>query len=243
VANGGSPVLIVASADTSIAAPGSVGIRAVGGAKLGNFSASAVALNTPTLSFTDFTTTTSTTDGQLSLNWIDAAGDFVTNNAAAPGDAVALDSGTNLALLNTKVTAATLQVKAAVGGLKKAGAAAGLVAAWSGPGNTNLYWGRIANVGGKYFAQIVKSVNGSLKVLASQKIVSSSLNATGACQLEFDVTSTPGVSAALTLLVNGGSGAGGTTVTFTDSSTTALTTGGNAGISGTTGTSFSDFSV
>jgi hypothetical protein len=106
-----------------------------------------------------------------------------------------------------------------------------------------MYWGRIVNVRGKYVAQIVRNVKGSLTILASQAVVSSSLSTLGVAQLEFEVNATPGVSASLSLLVNGGSGSGGTTVSFKDVSTSALTTGGYVGISGTKGTSFSNFSA
>ncbi len=241
--NGGNPTLVAATADTSIVNPGSVGIRAVGGAALSKFSAVAVNLLSPSLPFTDFTTSNPTADGQLSLNWIDEAGDFITDNPSNPGDAVASNSGTNLAVLSTKVTKTNVQVSAAVSGLKASGAIAGLVAASSGPGNSSLYWGRIVNVGGKFFAQIVKNLNGSSIILVSESLDLLSLSGVGVGQLEFDLTTTPGVPVSMTLLVNGGAGLGGVTISFTDASSTALTAGGNVGISGTTGTNFSNFSA
>ena len=244
VVTGSGSRLVVAAADTGIVTPGSVGIRTIGSAALGNFTANTVALDTPNLPFTDFATSTPTSDGQLSLNWIGAAGDFVTNFAETPGEAVANNTGTNLALLNTTNGTSNLRMTVTVGGLQTSNAAAGLVAGYTGPGNANLYWGRILNMHGKFVAQIVKNVKGVLTVLASEPITAPSLSATGTAQLEFDVIATPGSSTSLALLVNGGSNVGGATVAVTDSSATAsFTQPGNIGICGTTDTRFSNFSA
>ncbi len=79
-------------------------------------------------------------------------------------------------------------------------------------------------------------------IASGTTIESTSLTGTGDAQLEFEVNVTQGNPVSLTLLVNGGSGVGGTTISFKDNSPTAITGTWNIGISGTLGTMFGNFS-
>src|SRR5204862_42041 len=100
--------------------------------------------------------------------------------------------GTGQAVSNSATADATLSgvskkdvyVEATIGGLTSVGQYAGLAARYSGPGDTNMYWGAIGKTGATTFTAVIyKNVSGTWSLVASQAIGSS----IGLGKLRFEV--------------------------------------------------------
>src|SRR5262249_21990211 len=119
-----------------------------------------------------------TPDGQLSTTWLDQAGDF----AQTGGAAVAQNTGTNLAVLDT--TTAFVHVSATVSGIGTIGNNAGVVAHYSGTGDNTEYVAQVVNITGKVFQlQILKKVNGVQSTLKVLTLTTAQFNGTGGIAL------------------------------------------------------------
>lgn len=211
--------LTLATTDSTIAGPGSVGMRGANGESFSNFNASTVVLQSADGIFSDGFA--STTDGQLSNVWLDQSGDFITDGTHAIGQ-----GSRNTAVVNG-FAQANVQVSAAVS-LPGTGMSAGLVARYSGPGDNNLYLGQIVNSHGTYTASVYRSLHGVWTLLASKTLTSAQFNGSG--QLEFDA-----IGSSLRLLVNG------TLTIATDDN--AITTAGSVGIRGSAGAMLGNFNA
>ena len=166
IVNGQGTLVPVALAwDTSITAPGSVGIRGSAGTQFSQFNANAVTLTTPSISpsFTD--NFSATPDGQLNGNWLNQKGNFNVSNGAAVGQV----AGQNIAVLDG-VSAADANTQANIDltapGLA-ANSYAGLVARYTGPLNANMYLGVVVKLAnGKLQPYIERSLGGVWTVLS-----------------------------------------------------------------------------
>jgi hypothetical protein len=157
----------------SISAPGSVGITASGtGVTFSNFA----------VPFSD----SFSANGQLGANWNLQMGNFQVLNGSAQG-AGSLDIATA-----ANMTAANVNLSANVN-VSASGEFAGLIARYSGPGDTNWYWGGLYNNGSSVFAQIYVNVNGNWRLLASTNV-----GVSGSAPIDFQVE-----GSSLQLSVNG----------------------------------------
>ena len=206
--------LIVSATDLTFTT-GSLGLRGTMGATFANYGAAGVALLNPTLPFAD-AFSPQPSDGQLSTNWTDVAGDFTVNGS---GQAVAVNSvPVDIAVLNG-ATAADVTLSANVSSLA-VGQMAALVARYQD--NGTMYYAGVANVHGVATAEIWRVVRGVRKRLGST--VLPSFNG-GVMKLQV-------TGMVLTLTV------GATTLLAADGSITAA---GQVGIRGTAGAQFAGF--
>ncbi len=209
------------SANASALTTGSVGLRSTQGVESSAFNAKLhSALATPTITPTAFSDNFSSTDAvianQLSLNWRENVGNFTLNTTVS----------TQTLTTNTGLAVATLngvsQADVVVTGSAKTlplGQWAGLVARYSGQGDTNMYWaGLTRNIDGAGTAVIYRNLSGNWVLLSSRNIG----QITGTQYLRFEV-----VNDSLKFFVNGN-----WAVSAFDS---ALTTG-SVGVRSTQGT-------
>jgi hypothetical protein len=173
--------LAASAQDGMITAAGSVGLRGYGaGLSWDDFAASAVTGSSgAALPFSD---NFNRPDAPaLGGPWVQPVGAI----AVSGQQVVAQSGGASLAVLNG-VSAADVSVQAAVSvGAGTAARSPGLVARYSGPGDTNLYAGFLTyNPGGSLTADIWRSLNGAWALLASVPVSSSSGT------LRFDVVGT-----------------------------------------------------
>ena len=198
---------------------GTVGIRSNKGAGLDNFAVAA--LNLPTSQapgFNDDFAVNPPTE-QLSINWLERAGNFNVATDAAVGQAAL-----NLATVNG-INAANVDLHAAIT-ISQANQTAGLVARFSGtPGLENYYAAQVTFVGpNNYKIEVIKVVNGIKTVLGS--------------------TSVPAFTANLHFLVSGNNlnvyidGAANPVLALTDASITAAGAVGMKTSAGAAVTSF-----
>ena len=212
--------LVAFAQDSSITAPGSVGMRLGQGVSVSSFSATTLAApSAQTLPFADNFKATS--DGsQLTTNWSDRLGNVTVVNGLATGEsAFNLSTVNGLGIGNAIVTA-----NVAV----NPGGNAGLVARYGGPGYSNFYLGQLRALGnGMFQAAIFKNIGGVFTTIA----VGATTATTGTGTLEFEV-----LGSSLKLIFNNTLLASGF-----DTSLTAAA-GGSAGLrlgQGATASSFS----
>jgi hypothetical protein len=158
VDQGNSHVLVAFTSDTSITAPGTVGLWGSTDATFTNYSTNAVIPTNASLapSFTD--AFAPTPDGQLSTYWHGQVGDLSLANDTATGQ-----TAYNLTTLNG-VNQANVAVQAVIN--VPAGQYAGLVTRYQGTNDQNMYFGMIASSGSGYVAQIYVNHNGVWTLLA-----------------------------------------------------------------------------
>jgi hypothetical protein len=206
--------------DNTITAAGSVGLRGYNaGASWTNFSASTVTGSGASLPFNDNFNRADAPS--LGAPWAEVAGAI----GVSGQQALAQAAGASVATLNG-INAADVSVQATVSvGAGTAARSPGLVARYSGPGDTNLYAGFLTyNPGGSLTADIWRSLNGAWVQLASAPVSSSSGT------LRFDVVGT-----SLNLYLNG---------TLAASSTDGMIASGTVGLRGYgAGVSWDDFSA
>jgi hypothetical protein len=206
--------LLTSAVDTQIPAPGLVGIRGALGTTFGAFSASLLSPSQPPFS-DNFAGGTSP---NLGRSWDEPAGavGLNGNNAAvvntAPGDAVYAGAALADAAVSANVT------------ITATATAAGLVARYSGPGDTNMYLGQLSYNGSVIEAQILRNVGGTWTTLTSANTTLS----LGTTPLEFVVQ-----GSSLQLLTNG--------TLLTSAVDTQIPAPGLVGIRGALGTTFGAF--
>ena len=219
------------SANDSVLTTGSVGLRSTQGAVWSgspNFTAAVrlplVAPATP-LSFSDnfstsnyngATNTLTTTGNGLGLAWKEMVGAYTVGSGLATGA-----GGLNLAIINTVQADVMLTANVTIPVMQYFG----LTARYSGPGDTNMYWGAVGNVGGSYVAYIFKHVNGTWTQLATQSLSSF------AGLIEFSV-----IGSTLTLKLDG------VYYAALDRTDNSISTG-KAGIRSTAGTTVASFTA
>jgi uncharacterized repeat protein (TIGR01451 family) len=178
--------VIAYAQDSSITAPGSVGMRLSLGATVNSFSANTVTVPTSqNLPFTDNFTTTG--DGsQLTTNWSDQLGDVTVVNGQVTGEgAFNLSTVNGLNIGNAKVTT-NINVNP--------GGNAGLVSRYTGPLYNDFYLGQLRDLGnGQFQAAIFKNIGGVFTTIA----VGTTTATTGTGTLEFEV-----VGSSLKLIFN-----------------------------------------
>jgi uncharacterized repeat protein (TIGR01451 family) len=178
--------LVAYAQDTSITAPGSVGMRLSQGANINSFSANKI--TAPTSQTTPFTDnfTNNGYGSQLTTNWSDQLGNVTVVNAAATGEGTFnLSTVNGLNIGNAKVIA---NVSVNPGGN------VGLVARYGGPGYSNFYLGQLRDLGnGQFQAAIFKNIGGVFTTIA----VGTTTAVTGTGTLEFEV-----VGSSLKLIFN-----------------------------------------
>jgi hypothetical protein len=154
----------------------------------------------------------------LGAGWVQNLGDVEIANKAAVGT-----TATDIATLQGVSTAdVKAQADVAVG---SAGVQmAGLVARYSGPGDTNMYWGALVGINGAFQADIFRNVAGVWTELASTPV------GTGTGTLLFDV-----VGPSLKLFLNG------TLMAFATDA--ALTGPGSVGLRVNSGNTFANFAA
>lgn len=176
---------VVATANDTTLTTGSVGMRQSAGASMSNFLATTISLNNVTLPFSDAFNLT--TNGQLDANFLPQLGSFtITSNGT-----VSATSGLDIATLNG-VNQANVDLHTTVN-VSGAGEGAGLVARYSGPGDTNMYFAGLYNNGSAIQAQIWLNLNGTWRLLSSTNV-----NVSGNVPIEFIAN-----GSSLQLLVNG----------------------------------------
>src|SRR5205823_7351331 len=121
--------LVAFANDTAVSGPGTIGLRVGQGASVDNFSADVIILTNPVLPFTD--NFNAATNQQLSSNWLERLGNFKVTGGNATGQAAL-----NIATVNG-VSAAN--VFAEVDIALATGQFVGLVARYTGPGDSNMY--------------------------------------------------------------------------------------------------------
>jgi uncharacterized repeat protein (TIGR01451 family) len=212
--------LVAYAQDTSITAPGSVGMRLSQGVNVSSFSANKI--TSPPVQAVPFTDTfRGISDGsQLTTNWSDQLGNVTVVNSTATGEgAFNLSTVNSLSIGNAKVTA-NINVNP--------GGNAGLTARYGGPGYSNFYLGQLRDLGnGRFQAAIFKNIGGVFTTIT----VGSTTASSGTGTLEFEV-----VGSSLKLIFNNKLLASG----FDTSLTVAA--GGSAGMrlgQGATASSFS----
>jgi hypothetical protein len=173
--------LAASAQDSMIAGPGSVGVRGYNpGISWTNFAANAVTGSSgASLPFADnFNRPDSPI---LGGPWVEDAGAI----GVSGQQALAQAAGASVATLNG-ISAADVSVQATVSvGSGTAARSPGLVARYSGPGDTNLYAGFLTyNPGGSLTADIWRSLNGAWVQLASAPV------GAAAGTLRFDVVGT-----------------------------------------------------
>jgi len=160
---------------------GSAGIITLGGpASIANFQANAASVSSPGVPYTDSFATTP--NNQLSDAWTERIGNFST----AAGGAKGLAAG-NFATVNGSSTTTDTNLQATIV-FSAANQMAGLVARYSGNGDTGMYWGVLrattSNPNGPVVASIYKNVNGTFVLVPG----ASKLINTFAGSFEFDIT-------------------------------------------------------
>jgi hypothetical protein len=153
----------------------------------------------------------------LGAGWVQNLGDLANIGQAAQGTS-ATDIATLQSVSKTDVTTQTDVVVGATGVQM-----AGLVARYSGPGDSNMYWGAIIGINGAFQADIFRNLAGVWTELASTPVN------TGTGTLRFDV-----VGPSMKLYLNG------TLVTFAND--TALTAPGSVGLRANAGNTMDNFS-
>jgi N-acetylneuraminic acid mutarotase len=168
--------LVASAVDATPLAPGSVGLRSLASTTFENFSARAAV-------FDAFTQPNGTPLNPA--RWTQRAGTFtVTNNMLGGGFGVASWNGLN---------EADVRVEAEVT-LANTDSQVGLIARYSGPGDTNMYWGMLANVSGTVYAEIWRNTNGAWALLSFMAVPGNPKNG----HLAFEV-----VGNSLKLFLNG----------------------------------------
>jgi hypothetical protein len=149
---------------------GSTGIYASQGAVVTGFQDAAATITNVAVPPPTFTETfgSPSQGNQLSNSWTEQAGNFTVASNSATGNAA---SAVNLAVVNGMSYAnQALQTTISFSSVNQA---AGLVARYSGAGDTNMYYGMAQNLGGGAIqVYIWKIVNGSWTQLASKKVTS-----------------------------------------------------------------------
>jgi hypothetical protein len=164
--------LLAFAYDTSLTAPGFVGMRVSAGAVLDNFSTDQINLTNPGLPFTD--TFPATLNQQLSTDWRERVGNFNVQGNAATGV-----TGLNVATVNgVSQVNEFAQADVTVG----ANQFAGLVARYSGPGDANMYFAGLVRSASTAQAVIWRNVGGTWTQIAGQNIAT-----TGTGTLRFEV--------------------------------------------------------
>ncbi|MBX3412267.1 MAG: hypothetical protein KF708_06075 [Pirellulales bacterium] len=166
--------LVASTIDTYITGAGSAGIRHSGG-KLDNFQVERATAPTALAASLPFADAFTRNDNSLlAADWVTRAGDF-----RIFGGKVNIGAGeTSIAVLNGAVQA-NVSVVAEID--VTAGGNIGLLARYSGPGDSNAYMGRLVTSGGRYYAQIWKNLGGNWTYLTHAEVAS------GSGTLRFDV--------------------------------------------------------
>jgi hypothetical protein len=158
---------LVAYANDSSLATGTVGMRAYNGVGYGNFTTSVVTPLTPSLPFSD-NFSTLTTGSQLARSWLARAGAFTGN---ASGQMVSANQPANVAVLNA-ISQANVRVQADIVVAASGISSAGLATRYSGTGDDNMYLGTVTGSNGVFTANIFRNVGGVWTLLASSSIAS-----------------------------------------------------------------------
>jgi hypothetical protein len=149
--------LLVYAFDSNLA-NGLAGVGASGGTRLDDFVARAIYLNQVTLPFGD--TFSQATGSSLSRSWVEQQGNF----SVQAGGLRANDPGVNLATVN-QVPTSDMAVEASLV-LGSAGWG-GVVAALSGPGQSNMYGAILSRSASSYKVTLFRNRGGSWVELAS----------------------------------------------------------------------------
>jgi hypothetical protein len=156
-------VVVAFANDTLLTAAGSVGMRAKAGAIMRGFNAAATTLADPGFGFVDHFSTPGA-NGQLNEDWFNQAGNIGVNHGVATGAAAA-----NVATVNG-FTSADVTVQADFA-LTAVGQMAGLITRYSGSGDQNMYFARLAQTGTHtYQVALYVNVAGTWKVLKAQSV-------------------------------------------------------------------------
>jgi len=216
---------IVAYANDSTFAAGSVGMLTSGGAVVvSNFNAAPIPQQSdPANTYSDTFSSqgqdaiTSANNGQLDDYWVNQDGYFTTSGTGTATGATSIA----LATVNGSSTATNEAVSLTINTLTT-GEQVGLVARYSGSGLGNMYSGSImATSANAYTAYIDLYVNGAKTTLFSQNYTGSVSTAVLGKTLEFDV-----VGSSLQLSLNGSIVAYANDSTFATGSVGMLTSGG-----------------
>ncbi len=208
--------VVAFAGDSALSAPGSVGLRGTAGAVYdGKFSVSTLIQFPASLPFDD---DFSHAGEELNFTWLNRVGNFqeVAGAATAAGSL-------NLATVNGISSQRVALVATLTLGV---GEIAGLVTSYSGPGDKNMYFGGLQNLGGGTLqASIWRNLNGVWTQLAVQN-----LSGTGDGTLRFEQ-----VDRSLRLFRND------TLIAFATDS--VLLNGGGIGMLATAGADFHNFSA
>jgi subtilisin-like proprotein convertase family protein len=160
----------------------------------------------------------------LQRQWLETAGYFLIQNnpGLAQNYAVAQAAGANTAILQLATAQAAVSEQADVNLTSTSGSSAGLLARYVD--SNDFYLGRLHNVGGSYFAEILRESGGVLTQLNSAAVSSA------AGTLRFEV-----VGSSLKLFLNN------TLVTFVQDTT--LSAAGNVGLNSSQGATFGNYSA
>ena len=220
--------LVAVAHDSVLTAPGSVGMRSNVGATMDNFGvvphAAATAGSAPFNEnfgsrYNGATNVQDSSGAELPLDWTERIGAFATSAGAATSSAL-LDLATVNGLTATNPT---ITINATIANV---GQTIGAVARYSGPDDTNMYYGRVIKTGtSTVLLEIWKNLGGVWTKLTSQDGV------TYAGSFQFVLSGTT-----LHMLV------GGTDLSFTDTSS-PITTAGAFGVRATPGTTMTSFGV
>ena len=191
---------VVNALDTAITGAGSVGLRAMAGTGYDNFSAEVIS--------------PSTTD-----SWSVVSGDFTVADQQLTATAPAI----NLAMLDS-AAATDVVVEAQLSVASIGVSHAGLVARYTGAGDSNMYLAALVGINGSYTTQIWRNVGGSWALLAVNPV------AKGSGTVRFEVT-----GSSLSLFLDGD--------LVTSAIDNLITGPGQSGVRGTLGTVFGSFSV
>ena len=217
--------LIAYADDTSLSA-GSVGMQTNTGAVVSSFAASVPSVGTPTLPFTDlFNTATTSPSNQLTDNWLTETGNFQVNTTNGTATAAGPKS---LAIL-TGLSTSNLDVSATV--TVPAGQHAGVLSRYSGTGVENMYYAALFNTATGFEVNLYRFINGVATLLQGTNLATAPTNNTATISLLTE-------GKTLSVYYNG---------TLIDSLLDTTAGGaagpGIAGMLGTTGTIFSDFTA
>ncbi len=190
------------SANDSTLTTGSVGLRSTQGVVWSAFTAGlhATLVNaTLPLAFNDDFSTAYNTN-QMNLNWRENLGSFIVDTTAKT-----LTTNSSLAVATVNIdpsqvnTVKDVVVTDSVNTLTT-GQFAGLVARYSGPGDTNMYWGALTkNADGTGTAVIYRNIGGVWTLLSSNSVSPATLALAGPVQnLRFEV-----INDSLKFFVNG----------------------------------------
>jgi hypothetical protein len=153
---------LIAYAQDTVLKTGSVGMIASQGAAEKNFQTSPIVVPSQT-SFAD-NFATPAIGNQLSTDWIERTGNFTVNPGTASGQsALNLATVSNLAMLNASVQANV--------NFAAANQSFGLLARYTGPGDTNGYQAQVVSLGaGKVQVSLLKNVGASWITFATKTV-------------------------------------------------------------------------